>query len=76
MARAAQSDRAVAGRKEFMRPLLFVNWCWVNRLFRGLMWLCVIALAVVIMIHLVPSAPAVHHSVQVLPELAHAVNPR
>ena len=42
-----------------MRPLLFVNWSSVNKMFRGVMWLCAIALAVVIAIHLIPaSAPA------------------
>ena len=49
-----------------MHPLLFVNWRSVNAMFRGLMWLVAVALAVVVVIHLVPGAPAVHHSAQAL----------
>jgi hypothetical protein len=49
-----------------MHPLLFVNWSWVNRMFRGLMWLCAIALATVIVIHLIPTSAPVHHSMPVL----------
>ena len=54
------------GRKEPMHPLLFVNWSWVNVMFRGLMWLVVIVLAAVIVTHLVPATPAVHHSVRLI----------
>jgi hypothetical protein len=47
-----------------MHPLLFVNWSSVNVLFRGLMWIAVIVLAGVIVVHLVPGAPPVHHSIR------------
>jgi hypothetical protein len=49
-----------------MHPLLFVNWSSVSRMFRGLMWLCAIALAAVIVIHLIPASPAAHHAARVL----------
>ncbi|HUA06940.1 MAG TPA: hypothetical protein VMB27_23745 [Solirubrobacteraceae bacterium] len=49
-----------------MHPLLFVNWSSVSKMFRGLMWLAAIALAAVIVIHLVPAAPVAHHSVRSL----------
>jgi hypothetical protein len=49
-----------------MHPLLFVNWSSVNRMFRGLMWLCAIALATVVVVHLIPGSAPVHHSVRVL----------
>jgi hypothetical protein len=56
----------VVRRKESMHPLLFVNWTWVNVVFRGLMWLAVVVLAAVIAVHLLPASPAVHHSVRSL----------
>jgi hypothetical protein len=49
-----------------MHPLLFVNWSSVNVLFRGLMWLVAIALAGVIVAHLVPATPPVHHSMRLV----------
>ena len=49
-----------------MHPLLFVNWCSVNRMFRGLMWLCAIALAAVIVVHLTASPTPPHHAIRVL----------
>lgn len=49
-----------------MSPLLFVNWSSVNRMFRGLMWVCAIALATVIAVHLIPASAPVHHSIRVL----------
>jgi hypothetical protein len=49
-----------------MHPLLFVNWSSVSRMFRGLMWLCAIALATVIVVHLIPASPPAHHAVRVL----------
>lgn len=49
-----------------MHPLLFVNWSSVNRMFRGLMWLCAIALATAIVVHLMPASPPVHHPVGLL----------
>jgi hypothetical protein len=49
-----------------MHPLLFVNWSSVSRLFRGLMWLVAIVLAGVIVVHLVPTAPAAHHAARLL----------
>jgi hypothetical protein len=49
-----------------MHPLLFVNWRWVSALFRGLMWLVAIALAVVIVVHLIPASPPAHQSVRIL----------
>jgi hypothetical protein len=49
-----------------MRPLLFVNWSSVNRMFRGLMWLCAIALATVIVVHLIPASAPVRHSIRAL----------
>ena len=49
-----------------MHPLLFVNWSSVNSMFRGLMWLCAIALATAIVVHLVPASEPVHHSIRVL----------
>lgn len=49
-----------------MRPLLFVNWTSVNGMFRGLMWIVAIVLAGVIVTHLVPAAPAAHHSIRLM----------
>jgi hypothetical protein len=49
-----------------MHPLLFVNWSWVNVLFRGLMWIVAIVLAGVIVTHLMPATPAAHHSVRLM----------
>ena len=49
-----------------MHPLLFVNWSSVNGMFRGLMWIVAIVLAGVIVTHLVPASPAVHHPIRVL----------
>jgi hypothetical protein len=49
-----------------MHPLLFVNWSSVNKMFRGLMWLCAIALAVMIVVHLLPASAPVHHSTRLL----------
>ncbi len=49
-----------------MRPLLFVNWSSVNRMFRGLLWLCAIALATVIVVHLIPASAPAHNSVRLL----------
>lgn len=49
-----------------MHPLLFVNWSSVNRMFRGLMWLAAVVLATVVVMHLVPGSPAVHHSARAL----------
>lgn len=49
-----------------MHPLLFVNWSSVNRMFRGLMWLCSIALAAVIVVHLMPAPEPTHHAIHVL----------
>ena len=49
-----------------MRPLLFVNWSSVNRMFRGLMWLCAIALATVIVVHLIPASTPAHQSMRLL----------
>lgn len=47
--------------RETMRPLLFVNWSSVSSMFRGLMWIVAIVLASVIVLHLMPGAPA-HHA--------------
>jgi hypothetical protein len=56
-----------AGMKgKSMHPLLFVNWSSVNVMFRGLMWVAVIVLAGVIVIHMVPMTPPVHHSVRLM----------
>jgi hypothetical protein len=49
-----------------MHPLLFVNWSSVSRMFRGLMWLCAIALATVIVVHLIPASPPAHDAIRVL----------
>ena len=49
-----------------MHPLLFVNWSSVSVMFRGLMWLVAIVLAGVIVIHLIPAGPAVHHSARMM----------
>ncbi len=49
-----------------MHPLLFVNWASVSRMFRGLMWLCAIALATVIVVHLMPASAPAHNSVRLL----------
>jgi len=49
-----------------MHPLLFVNWASVSRMFRALMWLAAIALAAVLVIHLVPAEPAAHHTARML----------
>lgn len=48
-----------------MHPLLFVNWSSVSSMFRGLMWIVAIVLAVVVVVHLVPTAPA-HHPVRLM----------
>jgi len=56
---------ANSGRKDPMHPLLFVNWSSVNRMFRGLMWLCAIALATVVVVHLIPASAPAHHSMRV-----------
>lgn len=53
-------------RKEAMHPLLFVNWSSVNAMFRGLMWLCAIVLATVLVVHLIPASPPAHHAVRLL----------
>jgi hypothetical protein len=47
-----------------MGPLLFVNWNTMNTRFRGLMWLCVLVLAVVILIHTVPHSATTAHQVR------------
>lgn len=49
-----------------MHPLLFVNWSSVNVMFRGLMWIVAIVLAGVIVTHLMPATPPVHHSVRLI----------
>lgn len=49
-----------------MHPLLFVNWSSVNVMFRGLMWIVAIVLAGVIVIHLIPASPPMHHSVRLI----------
>jgi hypothetical protein len=49
-----------------MHPLLFVNWSSVNVMFRGLMWIVAIVLAGVIVTHLVPASPDVHHTVRLM----------
>ncbi len=49
-----------------MHPLLFVNWSAVNVRFRALMWLVAIVLAAVIVVHLMPTSPPVHHSLRLL----------
>lgn len=46
-----------------MNPLLFANWQEINALFRGLMWLVAVGLAVVVLAQSLPSSsPARHHS--------------
>ena len=62
----AHDTRSGWARKEPMHPLLFVNWAWVSRMFRGLMWLCAIALAVVIVVHLMPASAPAHHTTRLL----------
>jgi len=47
-----------------MHPLLFVNWSSVNVMFRGLMWIVAIVLVGVIVTHLIPATPPMHHSVR------------
>jgi hypothetical protein len=49
-----------------MHPLLFVNWSSVSSMFRGLMWIVAIVLAGVIVVHLVPASPSVHHAVRLM----------
>jgi hypothetical protein len=49
-----------------MHPLLFVNWSSVNSMFRGLMWLCAIVLATVLVVHLIPASPQAHHAVRLM----------
>ncbi|HUA49669.1 MAG TPA: hypothetical protein VMA77_30840 [Solirubrobacteraceae bacterium] len=49
-----------------MQPLLFVNWSWVNAMFRGLMWIVAIVLAALIVIHFVPATAPVHHSIRIM----------
>ena len=45
-----------------MHPLQFVNWSSVSSMFRGLMWIVAIALAGVIIIHLMPDVSSAHHA--------------
>jgi hypothetical protein len=49
-----------------MHPLLFVNWSSVNVMFRGLMWIVAIVLVGVIVTHLIPATPPMHHSVRLI----------
>ena len=49
-----------------MHPLLFVNWSSVNKIFRGLIWLCVIAIVTVIVVHLIPASAPAQHAMHVL----------
>ena len=58
---------APAGLKgKDINPLLFINWSSVSSLFRGLMWIMAIALAAVIIVHLVPAASSAHHAVRMM----------
>jgi hypothetical protein len=41
--------------------VLFVDWRSVNARFCGLMWLLALVLALVVLVHALPSEPAVHH---------------
>jgi hypothetical protein len=47
-----------------MRPLLFVNWSSVSARFTALMWAVAIVLALVVLVHVLPSggAHAAHHA--------------
>jgi hypothetical protein len=47
-----------------MGPLSFVNWHSVNVRFRGLMWMLVLVLAVVILAHSLPRSAAAGRQVQ------------
>jgi hypothetical protein len=49
-----------------MHPLLFINWSSVSSMFRGLMWIVAIALAALIVVHLVPAAHQAHHAVRLM----------
>ena len=66
----ALADRDPGGQtrieREKMHPLLFVNWSSVSSMFRGLMWIMAIALAAVIVVHLVPTAHSAHHAVRLM----------
>jgi hypothetical protein len=42
--------------------LQFVNWRSVNAAFCAIMWMVAFVLAVVIVVHGLPSAPSVHHA--------------
>jgi hypothetical protein len=46
-----------------MRPLLFVDWSSVNARFTALMWAVAVVLALVVLVHVLPSggAHAAHH---------------
>jgi hypothetical protein len=69
MKASAVRSEPVAGierEKEKMHPLLFVNWSSVSSMFRGLMWIVAIALAAVIIVHLVPTAPSAHHAARLM----------
>ena len=58
---------APAGLKgKDINPLLFINWSSVSSLFRGLMWIMAIALAAVIIVHLVPATQSAHHAVRMM----------
>jgi hypothetical protein len=47
-----------------MRPLLFVNWSRLSARFTALMWGMAIVLALVVIVHVLPSggARAAHHA--------------
>lgn len=56
--------RAARTKGKPMHPLLFVNWSSVNVMFRSLMWLVAIVLAVVVVVHFMSAAAPVHHSLR------------
>jgi hypothetical protein len=60
-----------------MSPLSFVNWHSVNGRFRGLMWMLVLVLAVVIIAHSLPrsavASPQGQAGVRAQPTLAMAL---
>ena len=62
---AGPRHRAGAERT-VINPLLFINWSSVSSLFRGLMWIMAIALAAVIIVHLVPTTTSAHHTVRLM----------
>lgn len=56
-----------------MRPLLFVNWSAVNARFTALMWTLALVLTLVVLVHMLPSAPGAYPARTIAPHSHAAV---